>query len=327
MNILVTGGAGYIGSITNKLLQDQGHTTVVFDNLQNGYEAAVGDTPLIVGDLLHKNDINEVFEKHTFDAVIHFAALARAGESMEDPARYIENNVLGGINLLEAMRKGNCKHIIFSSTCAVYGYPDTLPVTEDAPIAPVSVYGSSKRMFEEVISWYEQLYGMRSVILRYFNACGALEDGSMGEHHQPETHIIPIAFDVASGKRDQFELFGDDYDTPDGTCIRDYIHVVDLARAHIQAVEYLHSGNDSTIVNLGVGKGYSNKEVLAAVERVSGKSIPVVLAPKRDGDPAAIYADNTKAKRVLSWEPTFRTIEDIVKSAWAWHSSHPDGYR
>ncbi|MBI5621076.1 UDP-glucose 4-epimerase GalE, partial [Candidatus Gottesmanbacteria bacterium] len=239
MKVLITGGAGYIGSVTNAILRQQGHETVIFDNLSLGHKQAIGDTKLIIGDLRNKEDIDGVFTQDHFDAVIHFAALSLAGESMEKPYEYYDNNLRGGLNLLEAVRQHGNPSVIFSSTSAVYGYPDRVPVTEDAPIAPVSVYGSSKRMVEEMIEWYGRIYGTRSVCLRYFNAAGAMVDGSLGEAHRSESHIIPIALEVASGKREKFEIFGNDYDTPDGTCIRDYIHVVDLANAHMKSIEYL----------------------------------------------------------------------------------------
>lgn len=318
MKVLITGGAGYIGSITNKLLQDQGHDTIIFDNLSRGHREAAGKTPLLVGDLTNLPEINEVFEQHTFDAVIHFAALSLAGESMEKPYEYFHNNLLGALNLLEAMRTHNCKNIIFSSTSAVYGYPKRVPIVEEEAVAPVSVYGASKHMVEEMISWYEKIYGIKSVILRYFNAAGALPDGSLGEDHAPESHIIPMAISVALGKKKAFELFGDDYDTPDGTCIRDYIHVVDLAEAHIKALEQTKS---SEIINLGVGRGYSNKEVLAVVSKITGKELPVEVKPRRPGDPAKLWADNAKAKRVLGWEPKHSDIETIISSAFAWHKT------
>ncbi len=318
MKIFVTGGAGYIGSITNKLLVEQGHDTIVFDNLSRGHREAVGKTPLLVGDLTNLSEINEVFEQHDFDAVIHFAALSLAGESMEKPNEYFHNNLFGGLNLLETMQKHNCKKIIFSSTSAVYGYPKRVPIVEEEAIAPVSVYGASKHMVEEMIGWYEKIYGIKSVILRYFNAAGAMLDGSLGEDHESESHIIPVAIAVALGKQKTFELFGDDYETTDGTCIRDYIHVVDLADAHIKALEL----PSSEIINLGVGRGYSNKEVLAVVSKITGRKLPVEVKPRRLGDPAKLWADNAKAKRVLSWEPKYSDIETIVSSALKWHKKN-----
>ncbi len=326
MKILITGGAGYIGSITNRYLRDLGHETVVFDNLTTGHKDAVGDTKLVVGNLRYAKDIARALIGESFDAVIHFAALALAGESMEKPAEYFENNVSGGTNLLEAMRAGGCKTIIFSSTCAVYGFPGTLPVTEVESYKPVSVYGASKRMFEEVLDWYDKIYSIKHVNLRYFNAAGAALDGALGEAHAPETHIIPNAFDAATSKDHEFQLYGDNYKTPDGTCIRDYIHVVDLADAHVKAVEYLKKGGASISVNLGVGKGYTNKEVLAMVEKITGKKFPIKVTSRRPGDPDAIYADNSKAKTVLNWKPIHSDLETIVKTAWDWYQTHPKGY-
>ncbi|MEK7587786.1 MAG: UDP-glucose 4-epimerase GalE [Patescibacteria group bacterium] len=319
MKVLITGGAGYIGSVTNAILRQQGYETMVFDNLSLGHKEAVGDTKLIVGDLRNKEDIDQALATESFDAVIHFAAYSLAGESMEKPYEYYDNNLRGGLNLLEAMRTAGCKTIIFSSTSAVYGYPPRVPVTEDEPILPVSVYGSSKRMVEEMIEWYGKIYGIRSVSLRYFNAAGAMLDGSLGEAHTRESHIIPLALEVASGKREEFKLNGNDYDTPDGTCIRDYIHVVDLADAHIKAAEYLAKESASVALNLGVGKGYSNLEVLDTVERVTGKKVMRSFGPRRPGDPAKLWADNQKAKKVLGWEPKYPDLETIIETAWKWH--------
>lgn len=325
MKFLITGGAGYIGSITNLVLRKQGHETVIFDNMGNGHTDAVGDTKLIVGDLRNKEDIASVFEKERFDAVIHFAALALAGESMEKPFEYFHNNIDGGLNLLEAMRMHDCKTIIFSSTCAVYGFPKTLPVTESSPIGPTSVYGASKRNFEDILTWYETVYGIKSAKLRYFNACGATEDGSLGEDHKPETHIIPVALHAAAAG-EPFFVFGNDYKTDDGTCVRDYVHVLDLADAHLKAAETVKKTDASLIANLGVGKGYSNLEILHAIERVTGKHMDIRYKERRWGDPDAIYADNTHAKEVLGWTPRFTTVDSIIETAWAWHEKHPTGY-
>jgi UDP-glucose 4-epimerase len=325
MNILITGGAGYIGSITNWYLKSKGHTTVIFDSMVNGHKEAAGDTKLFVGDLRKKEDIQQVFSTHEFDAVIHFAALALAGESMEKPYEYFFNNIVGGLNLLEAMRGSACKTIIFSSTCAVYGFPKELPVTEASPIAPASAYGASKRNFEEILSWYDSIYHIKHANLRYFNACGALPDGSLGEAHNPETHIIPVAIQHAV-EGTEFTLFGNDYKTPDGTCIRDYIHVLDLADAHVKAVDYLLKNSSSFSVNLGVGKGYSNLEILKAVEEVTGKKVTIVEKPRRWGDPDAIYADNTKAKELLGWNPQYTSISSIIQTTWKWQGSHPTGF-
>lgn len=326
MNILVTGGAGYIGSVTNFLLAKSGFETVVLDDLSTGHREAAGKTPLLVVDLKNKKEVENVFAQNTFDAVVHFAALALAGESMERPYDYYVNNIVGTLNLLEAMRKQNCKFLVFSSTCAVYGTPNEFQVSETAPIHPESVYASSKRMVEEILFWYKERFGIESVSLRYFNASGAMLDGSLGESHDPETHIIPIAMDVAMGKREEFELYGNDYPTPDGTCIRDYIHVVDLADAHIKALTYLTKGGKSDVFNLGAGHGYSNNEIITTVEKVTGKTVRKKIAPRRTGDPAQIFADNTKAREVLGWEPKNSDLETIVASAWKWHQSHPNGF-
>lgn len=326
MAILVTGGAGYIGSITNKFLRDAGYQTIVFDNLRTGHLAAVGQTPFVEGDLKNPEDVKRVFESGKIEAVIHFAALALAGESMEKPYEYYVNNIVGGLNLLEAMRAHSCRAVVFSSTCAVYGTPTKLPVSETAPINPESVYASSKRMFEEVLAWYETLYGIKSVMLRYFNASGAALDGSLGEDHKPETHIIPIALSVAAGEKEAFEINGNDYETPDGTCIRDYIHVLDLAEAHLKALEYLKKNGKSNIFNLGVGHGYSNNEVLASIEKIVGHEIPKRYVARRPGDPASIYTDNTKARKILNWQPKYSDLEMIISSAWKWQQAHPNGF-
>lgn len=325
MKILVTGGAGYIGSHTVTELLKQGHEIIVFDNLIYGHKEAV-DCPLVVGDLLHKEEITLVFEKKKFDGVIHFAAYALAGESMKEPAKYFENNLQGGLNLLEAMKNHSVSKIVFSSSCAVYGYPEKLPVSEDEGKKPVSVYGESKLMFEAILRWYDRLYGIKNVCLRYFNACGASLDGSVGEDHNPETHLIPLAIGTALGQREKQIIFGNDYKTPDGTNIRDYVHVSDLATAHIKSMEYLQKKNISDCFNVGTGKGYSVKEIIEAVKKVSGVDFKVEIGERRPGDPDAVWADNTKIKKVLGWEPKYSDLETIVKTAWNWHKSHPQGY-
>jgi len=325
MKILVTGGAGYIGSHTVGELQRQGFEIVVFDNLVYGHKESV-PCPLFVGDLLNKSQINEVFEKNKFDGVIHFAAYALAGESMEKPAKYFENNILGGLNLLEAMKNFGVKYIVFSSTCAIYGYPQKLPVGEEEEKKPVSVYGESKLAFEKILNWYDQIYEIKNVCLRYFNACGASLDGSLGEDHHPETHIIPVAMQVVLGQKEKFTIFGDDYQTSDGTCVRDYIHVLDLAYAHIKALEYLFAGGNSNYFNVGTGKGYSNKEIIEKIREVSGINFPVEIGPRRKGDPDAIYADNSKIKKILNWKPEYSDLETIIKTAWNWHKNHPCGF-
>lgn len=325
MKILVAGGAGYIGSHTVEEILKHGHEVVVFDNLIYGHKKAV-NCPLIIGDLLNKKEINDVFEKEKFDGVIHFAAYSLVGESMENPAKYFENNLQGGLNLLEVMKNHQVNKIVFSSTCAIYGFPDKLPVTEEESKKPVSVYGESKLMFEKILSWYDKLFGIKNICLRYFNACGDSIDGSIGEDHQPETHIIPVAMQVALGQREKFSLFGTDYKTKDGTCVRDYIHVLDLASAHIKALEYLKKNKKSNYFNVGTGSGYSNKEILNMIKKITKIDFKIENGPRREGDPDAIYADNCKIKKELDWTSQYSDLKTIVASAWKWHQSHPRGY-
>ena len=320
MKILVTGGAGYIGSVTVKSLQDQGHEVVVFDNLSYGHKESV-NCPLIVGDLVDKQFLFKTFENQKFDGVIHFAAYALAGESMKDPNKYFYNNVVGGLNLLELMKRSQIKNIIFSSTCAVYGTPDKLPVTEGESKKPESVYGESKLMLEKILEWYDKIFGIKYISLRYFNAAGATLDGSLGEWHDPETHIIPVGIDSAISNK-PFFLNGDDYETADGTCVRDYIHVLDLASAHIAALNKLNEGSESDFFNLGAGKGYSNMEVIDMIKKVSGINFPVEKKPRRAGDPAIIYADNSKATEKLGFDLKYSDLKTIVESAWNWHSKN-----
>jgi UDP-glucose 4-epimerase len=319
MNILVTGGAGYIGSITVKNLVQKGYNVVVLDNLVHGHKESIS-TPLVIADLLNLEEMKQKLAQYQFDAVVHFAAYALAGESMLEPKKYFENNILGGINLLEYMKFAGIPNIIFSSTCAIFGTPEKIPVNESATKNPESVYGDSKLMFEKVLQWYDLLYKIKHINLRYFNASGASLDGSLGEEHDPETHIIPIAMQVALGIRKEFTLFGTDYPTPDGTCIRDYIHVQDLADAHILALEKIQVTHESDSFNLGTGKGYSNREVLALIQKVSGKEFTIIEKERRLGDPPIIYADNKKAREVLGFQPKYSDLETIVKSAWKWHS-------
>ncbi len=320
MKILVTGGAGYIGSVTVKSLQKAGHEVTVFDNLVYGHKEAVSAN-LIVGDLTDKKFLNESLENIQFDGVIHFAAYALAGESMKDPNKYFYNNLIGGLNLLEFMKDRKINTIIFSSTCAIYGTPDTLPVNELESKKPDSVYGDSKLMFENILKWYDAIYQIKHINLRYFNAAGATIDGSLGEEHDPETHIIPIAIKTALGNFPSFELYGNDYETKDGSCIRDYIHVEDLAQAHILALEYAIKTKKSDSFNLGSGIGYSNLEVLDEVKKVSNVNFKIEIKDRRAGDPPKIFADNKKAIDVLGFSPKFSDLETIVKTAWNWHSS------
>lgn len=319
MKVLVTGGAGYIGSITVKALIREGFEVVVFDNLINGYRENI-DTRLVEGDLLDKNSLKQL-DGEKFDGVIHFAAYALAGESMENPYKYFENNILGGLNLLEYMKNNNINNIVFSSTCAIFGIPEKLPVSEDLSKNPESVYGQSKLMFEQVLDWYEKIYGIKHINLRYFNAAGASLDGTLGEEHKPETHIIPVAIKALLNNK-PFYLFGNDYPTPDGTCIRDYIHVEDLASAHVLALQKIKDTGKSDNFNLGTGRGYSNLEIIDMIENVSGKKLSIVNESRREGDPPQIFADNKKAINELGFEAKYSDLETIVKTAWDWHQKH-----
>jgi len=329
--ILVTGGAGYVGSHTVQELLRQNYEVVVFDNLVYGHREAV-KCPLVVGDLLQQNEVEKLFKENKFTAVIHFAAYALAGESMKDPYKYFQNNLQAGLNLLEQMRLNKVNKIVFSSTCAIYGYPKNLPVDEeDLPAGrqgkkPVSVYGESKLMFEKILEWYDKIFNIKNICLRYFNACGASLDGKVGEDHQPETHLIPIAMQVALGQRDKLTIFGDDYQTPDGTNIRDYIHVADLALAHLKSLAYLEQEKKSNYFNVGTGKGYSNLEIVKMIKKVSGIDFEVEIGPRRPGDPDAIYADNTKIKKILGWQPQYSDLKTIIESAWQWHKGRPNGF-
>ena len=315
--ILVTGGAGYIGSITVKRLLESGYSVVVFDNLSQGHESVVS-CPLVKGDLLNPEDLKQL-DSYQFDGVVHFAASALAGESMQNPKKYFENNILGGTNLLEYMKEKKIPSIVFSSTCAIYGTPEKVPVSESESKKPESVYGESKLSFEKVLYWYDRIYSIKHINLRYFNACGASLDGSLGEIHSPETHIIPIALKSAAEGL-PFPLFGTNYPTPDGTCVRDYIHVEDLASAHMLALERLESTKMSDFFNLGTGNGYSNKQIIETVKKISGKEFPIDEHPRRAGDPAMIYADNTKAKTVLGWNPVHSDLDTIIRTAWQFYT-------
>lgn len=324
MNILVTGGAGYIGSHTCRVLAEAGYTPIVFDNLEHGFREAVADYELFEGDLRKPGDIDAALKKYQPTAVVHFAAFIEVGESVAEPLKYFENNVMGSLNLFKAMVATDVKKLVFSSTCATYGEPESLPLTESEKEKPESPYGESKLLVEKMLKWLYPANGLSSVRLRYFNVSGAWPDGSLGEGHVPETHIIPRAIKAAMNG-EGFKLFGDDYDTPDGTCVRDYIHVVDLAKAHVAALQKLEEWNGTDVFNAGVGEGYSNRQILEMVQKVSGKTIELTVEPRRPGDPAQLYADNGKIKRELGWEPTYG-LEDIVTSAYNWHSTHPNGY-
>ncbi len=313
--ILVTGGAGYIGSHTRYFLEKSGHTTVVLDNLERGFQGAVPEGMLRKVDLRETAKVKQILQDEKVDAVIHFAAHISVGESTERPEFYFNNNVCGSISLFEAMIDAQVKCLVFSSTAAVYGIPPKVPITEDQPYAPINPYGESKVMVEKILDWLDRFRGLRSVRLRYFNACGAEPGSGLGERHEPETHLIPLILRaVQTGK--PVTLFGDDYPTPDGTCIRDYIHVGDLAEAHIVAVEYLLKGGKSDSFNAGTGSGHSVKEVLTAVEQVTGKSVPHSIGPRREGDPPSLVADSSKLQTTLGWKPKRADLERIVRDAW-----------
>ena len=322
MKVLLTGGAGYIGSVTTELLLNEGHEVVVFDNLERGHKAAVDKrAKLVVGDLRDAGQIQRAMKNAKPEAVMHFAAYALVGESMTDPGMYFANNTTGATNLVEAMVKHEVPRIVFSSTCATYGFPDKVPITEDTLQRPVNPYGEAKLMFEKVLLWYEKIHGIQPIFLRYFNACGATD--KFGEDHEPETHIIPNVIKVALKQQPHVNIFGDDYDTPDGTCIRDYIHIVDLGRAHILALTCKATGP----FNLGTGKGFSVREVIDVVRKVTKRDIPEVISPRRPGDPDRLVASAQKAKKILKWTPLYSNLNDIVESAWAWHQANPDGYK
>ena len=321
MRIFVTGGAGYIGSICAEDLLQRGHEVTIFDNLTEGHRGAIDSrATFIQGDLSDPKSISLAIATSRPDAVMHFAANALVGESMENPYKYFHNNVCGGLNLLNGMVEHGVKQMVFSSTCATFGTPERIPIDESLPQNPVNPYGESKLMFEKILRWFDQIHGIKFAALRYFNVAGATE--KLGEHHRVESHLIPSVLRVALGQRTHAEIFGTDHPTPDGTCIRDYIHVLDLAAAHILALEI--SKSDS--FNLGTGGGTSVKEVIEACRRVTGHEIPTVAKPRRPGDPARLVASSEKAKRELGWKPQFQSIDSIVESAWRWHKAHPHGY-
>jgi len=319
VRLLVTGGAGYVGGHTVRALLAAGHEVVVYDNLVYGHAETV-PCELVVGELADRQQLDAVLGGRRFDAVLHFAAYAYVGESVTDPAKYWRNNVSAGIELLDAMRAHHVGRIVFSSTCATYGYPDTVPVTEDEPKKPESPYGESKLTFEKVLASYAAAYDLRSVSLRYFNASGAAADGTLGEEHEPETHLIPLVLAAAAGRIPSIKVFGTDYPTPDGTCIRDYIHVEDLASAHLLAVGAMEDLGSCRAYNLGTGTGYSVREIINACERVTGRNIAVVEEARRPGDAVALYADNTKIRDDLGWSPRYTKVEQIVETAWRWHA-------
>jgi UDP-arabinose 4-epimerase len=321
MRILVTGGAGYIGSHTAKHLAGAGHEPVVFDDLSQGHEWAVRWGPLERGSLNDPARLREVFAQHHLDAVVHFAANALVGESMSNPGKYFHTNTLGTFNLLEAMREAGVGTIVFSSTCATYGDPVRVPIDETHPQAPVNPYGESKLMVEKMLRWYGECYGLRWMALRYFNAAGADPDGEIGEDHDPESHLIPLVIAGTLRTRPPVKVFGSDYPTADGSAIRDYIHVLDLADAHLRALDTLQAGTASQAINLGTGRGHSVREVIDTVRRVSGRDVPFDLAPRRAGDPPELVADPSRARKVLGWMPRYEDLAATVEHAWKWHST------
>ncbi|MEY8435292.1 UDP-glucose 4-epimerase GalE [Streptococcus hyointestinalis] len=329
MAILVLGGAGYIGShMVDRLIEKGDEEVVVVDNLVTGHRQAVHEKARFYeGDIADKDFMRKVFsENPEIDAIIHFAAFSLVAESVAEPLKYFDNNTAGMISLLEVMHEFDVKKIVFSSTAATYGIPEEVPVPETAPQKPINPYGESKLMMETIMKWTDQAYGIKFVALRYFNVAGAKPAGSIGEDHGPETHLLPIVLQVAQGKREKLMIFGDDYQTPDGTNVRDYVHPFDLADAHLLAVDYLRAGKPSTAFNLGSSTGFSNLQIVEAARRVTGAAIPMEIAERRPGDPDTLVASSQKAREVLGWKPVFDDIDKIIETAWAWHSSHPNGY-
>jgi UDP-glucose-4-epimerase GalE len=319
MRILVTGGAGYIGSHTAKVLAAAGHHPVVFDDMSQGHDWAVKWGPLEAGSLSDSARLAEVFKSQKVEAVVHFAANALVGESMANPTKYFRNNTVGTLNLLDAMREAGVGTIVFSSTCATYGDPTRVPIDESHPQVPVNPYGESKLMVEKMLRWYGEAYGLRWIALRYFNAAGADPDGEIGEDHDPESHLIPLVIGAAQGTRPPVKIFGTDYATPDGTAIRDYVHVMDLADAHLRALDCLQAGTSSQAINLGTGHGHSVREVVDTVARVGGKDVPIVESPRRAGDPPQLVAAPARAHEILGWTCRYADLETIVRHAWRWH--------
>lgn len=317
--ILVTGGAGYIGAHACKALAKAGYEPIAFDNLVYGHREAVRWGPLIEGDLADRTLLAETIRRHDIGAIMHFAAFAYVGESIEKPEKYFHNNVVNSLGLMETMLTTGVRTIVFSSTCATYGLPESMPIREDTPQRPVNPYGESKLMIERALHWHGVAHGIRHVALRYFNAAGADPDAEIGEDHAPETHLIPLILDTASGRRAQIDVFGTDYPTPDGTAVRDYIHVQDLAEAHVHALRYLESGGESAALNLGTGEGHSVRETIETARRITGRPIPSRDTTRRPGDPPVLVADATRARRILGWAPSFASLDRIVETAWTWH--------
>jgi UDP-glucose 4-epimerase len=323
--ILVTGGAGYIGSNCVKFLQKSGYAPIVLDNLIYGHKESISpEVKFIEGDLSNKNLLNEIFKKQNIDAVIHFAAYTYVGESVKNPKKYFENNYVNGLNLLNTMVKNNVKKIVFSSSCAIFGEPNQIPISENMEKKPINPYGLTKKMFEDTLDYYDKAYNLKSICLRYFNAAGA--DFGIGEDHNPETHLIPLILQTLLGKRKNIKIFGTDYNTKDGTCIRDYIHISDLSKAHILALDYLFKKNKSEKYNLGSEKGFSVKEIINKCEEITNRTIPIIEDKRREGDPPMLISDSKKIKEQLKWKPIFN-LDEIISSAWKWHKNNPNGYK
>lgn len=326
MAILVTGGLGYVGSHAVKLLMGRGRQVVCLDDLSFGHVGASSGSEVVIGNIGDANLLKDVFKKYDIDAVMHFAAFADVGESVQDPQKYYLNNISNSITLVQEMLAAGVKRMIFSSTAATFGEPQVIPIPEDHPKDPTNPYGRSKLMLEEILAEYDLAYGLKWTALRYFNASGADPSGTIGEDHKPEHHLIPLVIDAALGKRENIKIFGTDWSTPDGTCIRDYVHVTDLAQAHYLALEALEGGAKSTVYNMGNGNGYSVKEVISVVEKVTGKKINAIESERRAGDPARLVASSDKIKNELGWKPEYPELETIVETAWNWHSNHPNGF-
>jgi UDP-glucose 4-epimerase len=327
MNVLVVGGAGYIGSHCVRQLEAAGHRPVVLDNLVFGHRSAVSaDVPFYNADLGDCEAVAAILQREQIELVMHFAAFTYVGESVAEPRKYYENNFVATLRLLETMLDNGVKKFVFSSTCATYGDPEALPIVETLRQAPINPYGQTKLDVENCLKAFAHAYGLSFAAFRYFNAAGAAEDGSIGEDHQPETHLIPLVIDAATGRRENIKIFGTDYETPDGTCLRDYVHVDDLSRAHIAAFAKLEAPGASHFYNLGTGKPNSVREIIHAVEEVTGLRVPVVEAERRAGDPPALYADSSKAQHELGWEIQYRNVKDIITTAWRWHQAHPEGF-
>lgn len=326
MAVLVCGGAGFIGSHMVAALVEKGEEVIVLDNFQKGHRNAILGGTVYEGDLRDKNILNKIFSENTIDSVIDFAADSLVGESVYEPLKYFNNNIGGTISLLEVMREYGVKHIVFSSTAATYGEPKNIPIKEEDETIPTNPYGESKLAVEKILKWCDKAYGIKYTVLRYFNAAGAHINGRIGEDHRPETHLIPIILEVALGKRDSITIFGSDYETNDGTCVRDYIHIMDLVNAHSLALERLRMGGESRVYNLGNGQGFSVKEVIEVARKVTGKEIKEVIADRRAGDPAVLVASSNKAMDELGWVLEYNSLETIIKTAWDWYKNHPNGY-